>query len=246
MLHVAWCFRAARCFHEKTAFACGRRGLLVLHCCAVRRRPGDPARPAPRAADGETAGAPEPIPANPGYRQKGEQYRVYSFPGTGESIPYRLFVPSRWTPDTKLPMLVTLRAGNSVDNSYRDNNDLVKQAEQRGYLIVTPLGYRGLSQPYTAAPIRSSGRRDRPSRPPAGRRRRTSAASRTSSTSSISSRRSTTSIRRASRFTARTRRAPARSTWSPSTPRSSLRRSSAPGPFRRSRIRGTRSKARSR
>jgi predicted peptidase len=109
------------------------------------------AAPAPAAPAQQTAkppAPPEPIPANPGYRQKGEQYRVYSFPGTGESIPYRLFVPSRWTPETRLPMLVTLRAGNSVDNSYRDNNDLVKQAEQRGYLVVTPLGYRGLSQPY--------------------------------------------------------------------------------------------------
>jgi predicted peptidase len=94
----------------------------------------------------------KPNPSLPLYQAKGEQYRVYSFPGTGESIPYRLFVPSRWTPGTRLPLLVTLRAGNSVDNSYRDNNDLVKQAEQRGYLVVTPLGYRGLSQPYYGSP----------------------------------------------------------------------------------------------
>lgn len=82
------------------------------------------------------------------YRQKGEQYRVYSFPGTGESIPYRLFVPSRWTPTQRLPLLVTLRAGNTIDGPYRAGNDLVKQAEQRDYLVVTPMGYRGLSQPY--------------------------------------------------------------------------------------------------
>jgi predicted peptidase len=116
----------------------------------VHAQTAAPAAPAPQTA--KPPAPPEPIPANPGYRQKGEQYRVYSFPGTGESIPYRLFVPSRWTPDTKLPLLVTLRAGNSVDNSYRDNNDLVKQAEQRGYLVVTPLGYRGLSQPYYGSP----------------------------------------------------------------------------------------------
>jgi len=92
--------------------------------------------------------APEPNPSAPLYHAKGEQYRIYNFPGTGESIPYRLFVPSRWTPDTKLPMLVTLRAGNTVDGPYRAGNDLVKVAEQRGYLVVTPMGYRGLSQPY--------------------------------------------------------------------------------------------------
>ena len=94
------------------------------------------------------AGPPQPNPTGPLYQFKGEQYRVYNFPGTGESIPYRLFVPSRWTPATKLPMLVTLRAGNTVDGPYRAGNDLVKVAEQRGFIVVTPMGYRGLSQPY--------------------------------------------------------------------------------------------------
>jgi predicted peptidase len=109
---------------------------------------------APAAAGGGQRGAaapatpPQPNPTGPLYQFKGEQYRVYNFPGTGESIPYRLFVPSRWTPATKLPMLVTLRAGNTVDGPYRAGNDLVKVAEQRGFIVVTPMGYRGLSQPY--------------------------------------------------------------------------------------------------
>ena len=111
--------------------------------------------------------APQPSPTAPMYQHKGEQYRIYNFPGTGESIPYRLFVPTRWTPNTKLPMLVTLRAGNTVDGPYRAQNDLVKQAEQRGYIVVTPMGYRGLSQPYYGSPypvVRPNG----PSTPAAG------------------------------------------------------------------------------
>ncbi len=115
----------------------------------------------------QTPAPPQPNPAGPLYQFKGEQYRVYNFPGTGESIPYRLFVPSRWTPSTKLPMLVTLRAGNTVDGPYRAGNDLVKQAEQRGYIVVTPMGYRGLSQPYYGSPypvVRPNG----PSTPAAG------------------------------------------------------------------------------
>ena len=110
---------------------------------------------------------PQPSPTAPMYQQKGEQYRIYNFPGTGESIPYRLFVPARWTANTKPPMLVTLRAGNTVDGPYRAGNDLVKQAEQRGYLVVTPMGYRGLSQPYSGSPypiVRPNG----PSTPSAG------------------------------------------------------------------------------
>jgi hypothetical protein len=34
--------------------------------------------------------APKPNPAAPMYRQTGEQYRIYEFPGTGEPVPYRL------------------------------------------------------------------------------------------------------------------------------------------------------------
>lgn len=100
------------------------------------------------AGRGAAPAAPQPTPNAPLYRHTGEQYRIYNFPGTGESIPYRLFVPTTWTPEKRLPMLVTLRAGNTVDGPYRAGNDLVKQAAQRGYIVVTPMGYRGLSQPY--------------------------------------------------------------------------------------------------
>ena len=111
-----------------------------------------PAAPAPAAP---AAPAPlHPNPRGPLYRHTGEQYRVYEFPGTGESIPYRLFVPARWTPGTQLPLLVTLRAGTSVDNSYRGQNDFVVNAERRGYLVVTPMGYRPLRQPYYGSPYR--------------------------------------------------------------------------------------------
>jgi poly(3-hydroxybutyrate) depolymerase len=103
------------------------------------------------------ATAPQPLQPNPRgplYQHTGEQYRVYDFPGTGESIPYRLFVPSRWKAGARLPLLVTLRAGTSVNNSYRDPNSLVTEAEKRGYLVVTPMGYRPLAQPYYGSAYR--------------------------------------------------------------------------------------------
>ena len=99
-------------------------------------------------ARGAAPAPPQPNPNAPLYQATGEQYRIYNFPGTGESIPYRLFVPSRWSPAAKLPMMVTLRAGNTVDGPYRADNNLVRVAAQRGYIVVTPMGYRGLSQPY--------------------------------------------------------------------------------------------------
>lgn len=96
--------------------------------------------------------APAPNPVAPMYRQTGEQYRIYEFPGTGEPIPYRLFVPENWTPERKLPVLITLRAGNSINNNHRNNNDLVNVARERGYIVISPLGYRGYSQPYYGSP----------------------------------------------------------------------------------------------
>jgi len=96
----------------------------------------------------ESANVPAPNPDAPLYRHTGEQYRIHEFPGTGEPIPYRLFVPENWTPEQRLPVLVTLRAGNSINNNHRAPNTLVTEARERGYIVISPLGYRGHGQPY--------------------------------------------------------------------------------------------------
>ncbi len=113
------------------------------------------------------AGGLAPNLAMPMYQQTGEQYRSYDFPGTGESIPYRLFVPETWTPDQSLPILITLRAGPSINNNHRNNNDLVVQARERGYIVISPLGYRGYAQPYYGSPYPAA-RANGPSTPGAG------------------------------------------------------------------------------
>ena len=111
--------------------------------------------------------APAPDPTAPMYRQTGEQYRAYEFPGTGEPIPYRLFVPETWGPGDSLPVLITLRAGFSINNSHRGDNDLVREARERGYIVISPLGYRGYAQPYYGSPYPVD-RPDGPSTPAAG------------------------------------------------------------------------------
>jgi len=110
---------------------------------------------------------PKPNPAAPMYRATGEQYRIYEFPGTGESIPYRLYVPEDWQPGEKLPMLITLRAGNSINNNHRESNALVTEARKRRYIVVSPLGYRGYRQPYYGSPYPVE-RPDGPSKPADG------------------------------------------------------------------------------
>lgn len=119
---------------------------------ALVAAPGAAFAQLPGVAPAQLEQAPRPNPTAPLYRQTGEQYRVYDFPGTGEPIPYRLFVPESWTPDKKLPILITLRAGNSINNNHRGGNELVKVARERGYIVISPLGYRGLSQPYYGSP----------------------------------------------------------------------------------------------
>jgi predicted peptidase len=127
--------------------------VTVLTFCRVGVSAQAPALQAPAQVPAGAAQQPlQPNPRGPLYQHVGEQYRVYEFPGTTESIPYRLFVPSRWKPGARLPLLVTLRAGQSVDNNYREPNSLVTEAEKRGYLVVTPMGYRPLRQPYYGSP----------------------------------------------------------------------------------------------
>ena len=75
---------------------------------------------------------------------KGDQKRTYSFPGTGESIPYHLYVPSRWNLNTRLPLVVVLHGANQGPDVVFERADgvLGKVAEQKGFIVVAPIGYR--------------------------------------------------------------------------------------------------------
>ena len=124
--------------------------MMLLAACLLLSASGQAQLPALPGQQSDTV--PVPDPAAPMYRQTGEQYRIYEFPGTGEPIPYRLFVPENWTAEQQLPILITLRAGTSINNNHRENNDLVRLARERGYIVISPLGYRGYRQPYYGSP----------------------------------------------------------------------------------------------
>lgn len=126
--------------------------IVTMTCLAILLASGTAMADLPGVPAAQMEQAPRPNPAAPMYRQTGEQYRVYEFPGTGEPIPYRLFVPETWTPGKRMPVLVTLRAGNSINNNHRGGNELVKVARERGYIVISPLGYRGYAQPYYGSP----------------------------------------------------------------------------------------------
>jgi poly(3-hydroxybutyrate) depolymerase len=118
--------------------------------------------------------APQSDPKDSQYQAKGDQRRTYSFPGTGESIPYHLYVPSKWTPSTRLPLVVvTHGASQPADAPFqRGDGALGKIAEERGYVVVAVAGYKpqatvvegGYNNPFKMVPA------PRPTTPAAGQR----------------------------------------------------------------------------
>ncbi|MEX2468194.1 MAG: prolyl oligopeptidase family serine peptidase [Pseudohongiellaceae bacterium] len=69
------------------------------------------------------------------------QHRSYTFAPTGEEIPYALFVPESYDPQSPAPLIVSLHGlGRSYDwlMGYHGFLDF---AEAGGHIVVTPLGY---------------------------------------------------------------------------------------------------------
>jgi poly(3-hydroxybutyrate) depolymerase len=81
---------------------------------------------------------------DPVRQAKGLQNRAYRFAETGELIPYQVYVPSGWTPAKRWPLVVALHGANLDETNMlgRDGGRMQKLAEQHGFVVVTPLGYR--------------------------------------------------------------------------------------------------------
>lgn len=74
----------------------------------------------------------------------GLQNRAHRFAETGELIPYQVYVPTNWTPAKRWPLVVALHGANLDETNMlgRDGGGMQKLAEQHGFVVVTPLGYR--------------------------------------------------------------------------------------------------------
>ena len=97
------------------------------------------------AAPANSQDRPAPDPGSPQYQGKGEQERSYAFPGTGETIAYHLYVPAKWTPSMRLPLvIVTHGAAQPAAAPFQRpvaNPTLAKTAEERGYIVAAVTGY---------------------------------------------------------------------------------------------------------
>jgi dienelactone hydrolase len=81
---------------------------------------------------------------DPLWRAKGDHERHYWFEEAREMMAYHIYAPQKWDGKSKLPMVLVLH-GNTRDQDYyfdRDDHVLAKTAEQHGFLVVCPMGYR--------------------------------------------------------------------------------------------------------
>jgi poly(3-hydroxybutyrate) depolymerase len=81
---------------------------------------------------------------DPLWQARGDHQRHYWFPEAHEMMPYRVYVPHKWDGRSRLPMVLVLHGATRDENFYfdRDGGILAKLAEEHGYLVVCPLGYR--------------------------------------------------------------------------------------------------------
>jgi predicted esterase len=73
----------------------------------------------------------------------GDIKRHYLLNAAGEIMPYRLYVPTSYTPGRAWPLVVALHGlGATEDSMFGPLYGIPKLAEQHGFIVVAPLGYR--------------------------------------------------------------------------------------------------------
>jgi poly(3-hydroxybutyrate) depolymerase len=74
----------------------------------------------------------------------GDIKRHYRLDAANEIIPYRTYVPTAYTGSKTFPLIVALHGLGGTEDSFFDNYEkrLPPLAEQHGYILATPLGYR--------------------------------------------------------------------------------------------------------
>lgn len=74
----------------------------------------------------------------------GDMERHYRLDMADEIMPYRLYVPSSYKRGTPMPLIVALHGLGGTEDAFFTgyNADLPRLAEQRGYIVAAPLGYR--------------------------------------------------------------------------------------------------------
>ena len=74
----------------------------------------------------------------------GDFKRHYLLDAANEIVPYRMYVPTTYTGTKPSPLIIALHGLGGTEDSFFDGYDkqLPPLAEQHGYIVATPLGYR--------------------------------------------------------------------------------------------------------
>lgn len=93
---------------------------------------------------------------DPVVRARGNIRRAYLMPQAGTIVPFRLYVPSGWDGEAKLPLMLFLHGANldDDDSMERAGGLLPKLAEERKMIVLAPLGYRMNSMYGAPVPVR--------------------------------------------------------------------------------------------
>ena len=96
---------------------------------------------------------------NPFAGRTGGFERHYLLEPAGEIMPYRVYVPTGYNGSRAFPLIVALHGLGATEDSFMDSyaKTVPTLAEQRGYIVVAPLGFRvdgfyGFSLPTDASP----------------------------------------------------------------------------------------------
>ena len=98
-------------------------------------------------ADAEEIAASVRLGKNPFTARTGDFKRHYLLESASEIMPYRLYVPKNYAPGAQgagFPLIVALHGLGGTEDSFFTGYDnlMPKLAEQHGYIIAAPLGYR--------------------------------------------------------------------------------------------------------
>jgi poly(3-hydroxybutyrate) depolymerase len=76
--------------------------------------------------------------------ERGNLARHYAFADAGEIMPYRVYVPKTYDGTRAMPLIIALHGLGGTETTFMQQGEgaLPRLAEERGFLVATPLGYR--------------------------------------------------------------------------------------------------------
>ena len=95
---------------------------------------------------------------NPFAGKTGGFERHYVLESAGEIMPYRVFVPSTFASNKRMPLIIALHGAGGTEDGFMESYEgqLPLLAEKHGYIVATPLGYRPIGG--YGSPIMGTGR----------------------------------------------------------------------------------------